>query len=202
PDRRGRWDPAQSVRSVPAGRERPPARPRRRAGGRPRSGRRGPPRRPPAEFPPSPSRPTTYRPWRPLGSLLLVRRHSHHDGRRAGVGLAGRTQAPDRVVVALGARQRPLTLHVVAEAPVAGRFPAAVVIGDDVVAVVGGVAAGADPGDRRHLGAGRTGVHGPPAAGAEKAVDRAVAPVIAGVWIARILRIGHGRRARRRGRGA
>ena len=90
--------------------------------------------------------------------------------------VCGRTTGPVAVVVLAGA------------AP-PGDPAAAIVVRDDVIALIGGIAAGADPGDGRHLGARRAARHAAAVARAQRAVDRAVAPIIALGAIARILRI-------------
>ena len=69
--------------------------------------------------------------------------------------LRRRAGAPVDVVAAVRMVDGPVALVAVAEAAPAEVAPAAVVVPDHVVLAVGGVAAGADPGDRRHLGAGR-----------------------------------------------
>src|SRR6185312_11099378 len=62
----------------------------------------------------------------------------------------------------------------------------AVVVRNDVVVAVAGVVAGAHPGHRRGLRARRAALHRAAAATAQEAVDGAVAPVLAGLRIARV----------------
>src|SRR6185436_3260917 len=82
----------------------------------------------------------------------------------------------------------------------AERRATAVVVRDHVVLAVAGIAAGADPRDRRHLRPRRTRVLRAAAAGAEEAVDRAMTPVVAILGIPeiagelRIVRHGNPRR--------
>jgi len=67
--------------------------------------------------------------------------------------------------------------------------PAAVVVRDDVVAFVGWIVAGTDPGNRRHFGAGRTGSRISSIAGAERAVHSTIAPIVASTGISGVLRV-------------
>src|SRR5262249_61462354 len=86
-----------------------------------------------------------------------------------------------------------------ARAAHAGPLPAAVVVGDDVALPGAGVAAGADPGDRRHLGPRRALALRPATARTEEAVDRAVTPVGALSGIADVRcqpRVARGRQTR------
>src|SRR5438034_1007986 len=71
----------------------------------------------------------------------------------------------------------------------ATRSTAAIVIGNNIVTSVRRIETGADPCDRRHLRARRTGIYSSSATAAERAVNGAIAPVIALGGIARILRI-------------
>src|ERR1700730_16908909 len=84
------------------------------------------------------------------------------------------------VVIVGGKRhvQRLVVLVSIAQAASATRLTAAVVIGNDVIAAVSRVVAGADPGDCRRLRPRRAAVGGAAAAAAQEAVDRAVAPVL------------------------
>ena len=66
-----------------------------------------------------------------------------------------------------------------AETALAGGFTTAVIVRDDIVFVVGRVEAGANPGDRRHLRAWRTGMRGTATATGYKAINGAIAPVVA-----------------------
>ena len=102
-----------------------------------------------------------------------------HDRHRAVHRAALGAEAPQQIVVLRRVVDGLLALGARAAAAHAERLPAAVVVRDDVVLAVAGIAAGADPGDRRHLGARRARVLRAAAARAEEAVDRAVAPVAA-----------------------
>src|SRR5439155_5241879 len=141
------------------------------------------------------------RPW------LRPGRDTEDDGHRAVDRPALGAEAPQEVVVLHGEVERPLPLGARAPAAHAERLPAAVVVRDDVVLPVAGVAAGADPGEGRHLRPRRAGVLRAAAAGAEEAVDRAVPPVVAALRVAQLAVqrrvVGHrrvlvGRRARHR----
>src|SRR5262249_58768362 len=96
---------------------------------------------------------------------------------RAVDGPALGSEAPQQVVVPRGVVHRPLALGALALAAQAERLAAAVVVRDDVVPAVARMPAGADPGHRRHLRSRRAGVLRAAAAGAQEAVDGAVAPV-------------------------
>src|SRR5208337_3665696 len=88
-----------------------------------------------------------------LASLLLLNSGAQDDGDRARVGLALGAKTPGNLIIGLRPHQRPIAAIVLAGASTPGDSAAAVVVGNDVVALVRRVAAGADPGDRRHLGA-------------------------------------------------
>src|SRR5581483_6647961 len=105
--------------------------------------------------------------------------HADDDRHRRVVDDAGAAHAPVHVVALRRVVDRPIAFVAIAVALLAERLAAAVVVGDDVVLAVGRIAAGADPRDRRHLGAGRAGVRVAAAAGGDEAVERAVAPVFA-----------------------
>lgn len=87
--------------------------------------------------------------------------------------------APVDVVVDAQAISGPLTLVVIAETAPTGRNAAAVVVTDDIVAIVVGIVASADPGHRGRLGTGRTFCYRTAATGAQKAVQRTITPVFA-----------------------
>src|SRR5439155_9075716 len=89
----------------------------------------------------------------------------------------------EEVVVLHREVERPLALGARAPAAHAERLPAAVVVGDDVVLPVAGIATGTDPGEGRHLGARRAGVLRATAARAEEAVDGTVPPVAAALRV-------------------
>ena len=97
-----------------------------------------------------------------------------------------RAQAPVVIIGGMGPVGGPVPFVPVAEAVAAGRFAAAVVVGDDVILAVARVFAGADPGYCRHLRPRRATVDGAAAAGAQVAVNGAVAPVFAGRRVSRI----------------
>src|SRR3972149_6577032 len=88
-------------------------------------------------------------------------------------------EAPYDVVVELRAIDRRLALVGVAQAQAATALAAAVVVGDDVIFVVGRVQAGADPGGVGDRRAGRTLADAAAAAGAQEPVESAIAPVVA-----------------------
>src|SRR6185312_9880384 len=115
-------------------------------------------------------------------------RHTHDARGRTMVGNIGLGVAGAPIVVIRLARlkQRRVALIAIAETPAAGALAAAVIIGDDIVLAVRGIVAGADPGDRGHVRAGRACRLRSAAAAAKKPVDGAVAPVLAGQGVARI----------------
>ena len=118
---------------------------------------------------------------------VFPRRHTQDNSRGAVInGAVLHAKAPVDVVVGKGAVGRRVVHVVIAEATAAGGLAAAVVVGNDVVQVVGRVPAGADPGHRVHAGARGAGIVGAAAATAEEAVDGAIAPVVAGCRIARV----------------
>src|SRR3989442_4799458 len=110
-------------------------------------------------------------------------RHTEDDGHRAVHRPALGAETPQQVVVLHGEVEGPLALGARAPAAHAERLPAAVVVGDDVVLPVAGIATGADPGEGRHLGARRAGVLRATAARAEEAVDGTVPPVAAALRV-------------------
>src|SRR6202023_1006741 len=160
-------------RSSPGSCRNPPGTPGR--GYRPRA-RRVPPR-----GSPPPARPTralrARRRGRP-GREASFFRDSQDDGHRAVIVRVGVGHAPVEVVVARRPVRRLLALVTVALAVAAAGLPATVVVGEDVIAAVTGVVAGADPGDGRGGSARRTGTGGAAAARAQEAVDGAVLPVL------------------------
>jgi len=99
-------------------------------------------------------------------------------------GSEGIQATPDMVGYLLNSET---VLVAVAQAPPAGRLTAAIVVREDVVLVVARIVAGADPGDRCGLRARRARRDRAAATAAEKAVDAAVAPVLAGRRIAGVL---------------
>src|SRR5207248_1421899 len=115
-------------------------------------------------------------PSRPGGSFFRDPKDHRHRAVIVGVGVG---HAPVEVVVARRPVHRFLALIAVALAVAAAGFPAAIVVREDVIAAVGGVVTGADPGDRRDRGARRAGAGAAAAACAEKPVDGAVLPVLA-----------------------
>ena len=98
---------------------------------------------------------------------------------RAVVHHARGTKAPHDVVVHLRAILRHIAFLTQAGAPAAGILAAAISIGDQVGLAVIRVDAGADPGGGRWRTARRTSTRTTAAAGAQIAVARAIAPVIA-----------------------
>jgi len=130
------------------------------------------------------------------GLLLLINRHAQDQGDRAGVGLALGTKTPRDLVIGLRSNHGPVALIVLTGASTPGHSAAAVVVGNDVVALIGGIAAGTDPGDRRHFGAGRTGIDAAAVAGTQRPIDRAIAPIIALGSVSGILRVSRGLRRR------
>src|SRR5208283_684402 len=90
-------------------------------------------------------------------ALLLLNRHTQDQGDRTGVGLALGAETPRNLVIGLRAHQRPVALIVLAGTSPPGNPAATIVIRNDVIALIRRVAAGADPGNGRHLGSGRTG---------------------------------------------
>src|SRR5258707_7070537 len=97
----------------------------------------------------------------------------------------GVRHAPVQVVVARGPIHGLFALVAVALAITAAHLSATVVVRDDVVALIGGIVTGADPGNRRRCRAGGAGVRGAAAAGAKKSVDGAVLPIVAAIRIIR-----------------
>src|SRR5580700_1626834 len=90
------------------------------------------------------------------------------------------SRAPVVIVGSSGLKECGVALVAIAETTPARALAAAVVIRDHVVRIVARVVASADPGDERHVGAGRA--HGlrTAAASAQESVDRAMPPVLAG----------------------
>src|SRR5256884_2953927 len=84
-------------------------------------------------------------------------RDPQDDGHRAVVVGVGVGHAPVEVVVARRPVHRLLALVTVALAVAAAGFPATVVVGDDVIAAIAGVVAGAGPGGGRAGGGPRAG---------------------------------------------
>src|SRR5262249_41618609 len=99
------------------------------------------------------------------------------------------------VVALRGLVDRTVALVAITQAVAARSLSTAVVVRNDVVLRVDGVAARADPRDRRRLGARRTHVRRTATATAQKSIERAVAPGPGRERIALLLRW---RRARRR----
>src|ERR1700676_2619940 len=121
--------------------------------------------------------------------LLLFNRDTQNDRGRARIGLALGAEAPGDLVVVLRAHNGPIALVVLACAASPRHASAAIVVRDDVIAPVRRIAAGADPRDRRHFGPRRTRIGASAITCAKRAVDRAIAPIIALYRIPRILRI-------------
>src|SRR5882757_4007622 len=126
---------------------------------------------------------------RAVNVLLLINRDTQDDGGGAGIGLALGPETPGDFVVVLRPHDRPISLIVLAGTPPPGHAAAAVIVRNDVVSLVRRIAAGADPRDRRHLRAGRTGIHAAAVTGTQRSVDGAVTPVVALGRIAGVLRV-------------
>ena len=89
------------------------------------------------------------------------------------------TNAPINVIGLVRTIYWPVTFIPLAKAGCTLRHTAAIVVRDHVVAAIFRVAAGADPGDGRHLRTGRAAVVSSAAAFAQKTIDGAVAPIVA-----------------------
>src|SRR5258708_4978416 len=89
----------------------------------------------------------------------LVNRHTPDEGGGAGIRRALGSETPGDFVVVLRPHDGPIALIVLAGTPPPGHAATAVIVRNNVVPLVRGIAAGADPGDRRHLRARRTGIH-------------------------------------------
>src|SRR6202166_715362 len=124
---------------------------------------------------------------RAMSVLLLINRDTQDDGGGAGIRLALGAETPGDFVVFLRPHDRPVALIFLAGTPPPGHAATAVIVRNDVVPLVRGIAAGADPGDGRHLRARRTGIHAAAVTGAQRSVDRAVAPVVALRRVTRVL---------------
>jgi len=128
---------------------------------------------------------------------LLGRAHDARGRTMVGnIGL-GISRAPVVIVGLARLKERGVALVAIAETSAAAALAATIIIGDDVILAVTGVVTGADPGDGRHVGAGRTRRLRSSATSAQKAVDGAVPPIITGRRIAgvRFGRIARGRRS-------
>src|SRR5256885_5347175 len=133
----------------------------------------------PSRGSPPPARPTrARRACRRPGPGPSFLRDPQDDGHRAVIVRVGVGHAPVEVVVTRRPVHRLLALVTVALAVAAAGFPATVVVGDDVIAAVAGVVAGADPGDGRAGGAPRAGAGRGAAARAQEAGGGAVLPVL------------------------
>src|SRR5258708_23190924 len=95
----------------------------------------------------------------------------------------GVRHAPVQIVVARGPIHGLFALVAVALAITAAHLSATVVVRDDVVALIGGIVAGADPGNPRPRRAGGGGVRGGAPAGAKKTPDGARLPIVAALSI-------------------
>src|ERR1700693_1067791 len=96
---------------------------------------------------------------RAVSVLLLINRDTQDEGGRAGVRLALGPETPGDFVVVLRPHDRPIALIILAGTAHPDTATAAVIVRNDVVPLVRGIAAGADPGDGRHFRARRTGIH-------------------------------------------
>src|ERR1019366_6109676 len=122
-------------------------------------------------------------------ALLLINRNTQDDGRGAGIRLALRTETPRDLVVVLRPHHRPIALIILTSTSPPGHSAAAVIVRNDVISLIRRIPAGADPGDRRHFRARRTGIDAAAVTCAQRPVDGAVAPIIAFRRITGILRI-------------
>src|SRR6185437_5660831 len=113
-------------------------------------------------------------------------RESHQDRHGAVIFEGIGSDAPDYVIVRLRAVHGHLVIGTDAAALVADARAAAIPIRHQIRALIGRIDAAADPGRRRRLRAGRTGMHTAAAAGAQVAIDTAIAPVIAGRVVLRL----------------
>src|ERR1700692_3029749 len=124
---------------------------------------------------------------RAVSVLLLINRDAQDDGGGAGIGLALGSETPGDFVVILRPHDGPIALIVLAGAPPPRHAATTVIVRNDVVPLIRRLAAGADPGDGRHLRTRRTGIHAAAVTSAQRSVDGAVAPIVALRRIARVL---------------
>src|SRR5450631_2782250 len=122
-------------------------------------------------------------------SLLLINRNPQDDGRGASIRLALGTETPGDLVVVLRPHHGSIALIILTSTPPPGHSAAAVIVRNDVVALIRRITAGADPGNRRHFRARRTGIDAAAITCAQRPVDGTVAPIIAFRRITGILRI-------------
>src|SRR5208282_173586 len=85
-------------------------------------------------------------------SLLLIGGDAQDVRRRASIGLTLGSETPRDLVVGLRPHDGALALVALTTTAPPLHASATIVIRDDVVALIGGIQASADPGDRRHLG--------------------------------------------------
>src|SRR5271166_1725055 len=90
--------------------------------------------------------------------LLLIGGDAQDVGRRASIGLTLGTKTPRDLVVGLRPHDGALALVALTTTAAPQHAAATIVVRDDVVALVGGIQAGADPRDRGHLCARRAGI--------------------------------------------
>ena len=93
------------------------------------------------------------------------------------------SQAPVRVVALVRQVIRHIAFVAVAATTITGRLSAAVVVGNDVIAVIGRVAARSYPGHGCHFRSRGTGGVAAAAAAAKESVNGTITPVAAFVWI-------------------
>ena len=88
-------------------------------------------------------------------SILLSRDvaffHPHDAGEGTVVGMAGGAKAPEDTIGLARVVDRSVTFRAMTATATTAGFPAAVIIGDQVVATVAWIVAGANPGHRRSL---------------------------------------------------
>jgi hypothetical protein len=110
----------------------------------------------------------------------LALRGADDGGHRAVIHGLGIGHAPVDVVMHTHAIAGALAFVKVTQAAAAGDFAAAVVVAHQIIFAVLRVLTGADPGDFGHFRARRALTHGSTATVTDKAIQRAVAPIVAG----------------------
>ena len=94
------------------------------------------------------------------------------------VGIAFRSEAPVQVIRCTWVVNRAVALVALAQTIATRRFTAAVIVGNDVVDAIDRVFTGANPGDGRHLRAGRARIDGAATTATQEAIDSAITPVV------------------------
>ncbi len=108
-------------------------------------------------------------------------------GDGAMIGACLRTETPENAGAVRREINRAIAFGVVARAALANALAAAVVVGDQVVTVVGRIVAGANPRNWRGLGARRAGRDRATAAGTERSTQCTVTPVFTALVVADFL---------------